>query len=207
CVCSMDQRTVWDIIWSCLATTFLCTWVTVHPNVPAPDEEWWWIAWTRLKLMFWALVAPELIFLWALQRYAKQGRCVITILMHAIDPHWTMVHGHFLQMGGFMLYDKDGNLDRTLLEDDFDSQLDQNFIKFPSITKEQIIDKSKSDALAKLLTLLKTGWFIAQYIARWSQHLAISEIELTTLALATVNLFIYIFWWKKPLDIRQPVPV
>ena len=27
-------RTVWDILWSCLATTFAVTWVSVHPNVP-----------------------------------------------------------------------------------------------------------------------------------------------------------------------------
>lgn len=29
-------RTIWNIIWSCLATIFACIWLSVHPNMPLP---------------------------------------------------------------------------------------------------------------------------------------------------------------------------
>ena len=67
--CPADQRTIWNIIWSCLATIFACSWVSVHPNIPAPEESWWRIFLRRLELMFWAVIGPELIITWALRQW------------------------------------------------------------------------------------------------------------------------------------------
>ena len=69
CICPADQRTIWDILWSCLATIFACSWVSVHPNIPASNESWWRIFLRRLELMFWAVVAPESIISWALRQW------------------------------------------------------------------------------------------------------------------------------------------
>ena len=69
CICPADQRSLWDILWSCLATIFACSWVSVHPNIPAPDESWRRIFLRRLELMFWAVVAPETIIIWALRQW------------------------------------------------------------------------------------------------------------------------------------------
>ena len=65
CICPADQRTVWEILWSCLATIFVCSWVSVHPNIPAPNESSWRIFLRRLELMFWS---REMIITWALRR-------------------------------------------------------------------------------------------------------------------------------------------
>ena len=35
-ICPAHQRTMWDSLWSCLATIFACSWVSVHPNIPGP---------------------------------------------------------------------------------------------------------------------------------------------------------------------------
>ena len=46
-------------LWSCLATIFACSWVSIHPNIPAPWYESWWrifLRHGRLELMFWAVV-------------------------------------------------------------------------------------------------------------------------------------------------------
>lgn len=60
-----------DILWSCLATIFACTWVAVHPNVSGPKESQCSRFRQRLKTMFYALIAPEMMTLWAMrQRYA-----------------------------------------------------------------------------------------------------------------------------------------
>ena len=55
CICPADQRSIRDIFWSCLATIFACSWISVHPNIPAPNESRWRVFLRRLELMFWAL--------------------------------------------------------------------------------------------------------------------------------------------------------
>ena len=69
CLCP-DQRTIWNIIWSCLATIFACSWVSVHPNIPGPDDSWIKRIYSRLELMFWSIVVPELITYWALKQWS-----------------------------------------------------------------------------------------------------------------------------------------
>ena len=64
-----DQRSVWDILWSCLATILACSWVSIHPNIPGPDESRWRVFLRRLELMFWAVVAPEVVILWAFRQW------------------------------------------------------------------------------------------------------------------------------------------
>ena len=74
CICPADQRSIWDVLWSCLATIFACSWVSVHPNIPGPKESWWRIFLRRLEIMFWAVVGPELIISWALRQWLGARR-------------------------------------------------------------------------------------------------------------------------------------
>jgi hypothetical protein len=68
-VCPVQQRSLWDILWNCLATIFACTWVSIHPNIPPPGEKWWKTGFRRLELMLWGVIAPELIILWAMRQW------------------------------------------------------------------------------------------------------------------------------------------
>jgi hypothetical protein len=70
CVDPNGCRTLWNIVWSCLSTIFLCTWVSVHPNIPGPDEERPKITLRRVGIMFAALIAPELVIAWAMRQRA-----------------------------------------------------------------------------------------------------------------------------------------
>ena len=74
CICPADQRSIWDILWSCLATIFACSWVSVHPNIPAANESRWRVFLRRLELMFWAVVSPELIITWAFRQWSSTRR-------------------------------------------------------------------------------------------------------------------------------------
>lgn len=89
----------------------------------------------------------------------------------------------------------------------FKDLFDDSRIAFPSITAAEICDKSKGDFLSKTIAILQTTWFIVQCLARHHQKLAVTELELITLALASLNGFIYGFWWHKPLGVHVPVPV
>lgn len=78
---SENLRTISSIIWSCLATVFACSWVSVHPNIPSPQDSDFSVLRRRLGLMFWAIIAPELLIIWAMRQWiearkiARKYRC------------------------------------------------------------------------------------------------------------------------------------
>jgi hypothetical protein len=109
-------------------------------------------------------------------------------------------------MGGFMLYDGDQK-SHILRPEHLESLSGAGKIDFPPITIEEIQDRSKGDGLSKGLVVIQTGWFVLQCIARGVEHLPITELELVTIAFATLNFATYGLWWHKPLNVRQPVRV
>ena len=80
-------------------------------------------------------------------------------------------------------------------------------IEIPKITAADIEDRSKGDALSKIIAILQTTWFILQCIARGQQRLALTELELVTLALASLNAVTFAIWWHKPLGVQEPVKI
>ena len=100
---------------------------------------------------------------------------------------------------------ENGVIEGVLTRNCLRALLRKNLIAFPTISKDEINDKSKGDALSKTIASLQLAWFIAQIVARAVQGLAVTELELTTAALAGINGTMYLFWWSKPLDVRCPV--
>ena len=126
------------------------------------------------------------------------------------DRGWTKTHGHFIQMGGFMLFDSEEEIAKGVLTPErFSELLTAKKIKFPIVTVEEIEDRSKADGFSKTIALGQTLWFVAQCIARRvpSQHLDLTLVELLTLSLAVINGLMYFLWWNKPLDVRCPIRV
>jgi len=117
---------------------------------------------------------------------------------------WTRTHGFFLQMGGFCLRKPDGSFHRLSFRD-FRYLLLARRIDFPTITEEEIDDKSKADVFAKTLVLIQTLWFVMQCIGRAIQGLGITELEISTLAFAAFNGVTYFLWWYKPLNVKCAV--
>jgi hypothetical protein len=62
------QRTVNDIVIGCLATILACTWSAVHPNIPAVTDSTWTCFKRRVTMTICALLAPELMTLWAMRQ-------------------------------------------------------------------------------------------------------------------------------------------
>src|SRR4051794_41047383 len=75
------------------------------------------------------------------------------------------------------------------------------------ITQEDINDKSKSDGLTKALALAQCIWLLVQLIARTSQGLAITELELSTGAFVFCAFIMYMLWWEKPFDMERRIIV
>jgi len=110
-------------------------------------------------------------------------------------------------MGGFTYFD--GEIESVLDFNQFcrllGSEDGMPQISFPIITAAEIQDKSRGDFLSKTIVILQSLWFIIHCIARGKQGLALTELELVTLALASLNGVMYYFWWDKPLGINEAI--
>jgi hypothetical protein len=109
-------------------------------------------------------------------------------------------------MGGFV-YHGDNEPLRTLSLKDIEELVEKDEIEYPIITREEIKDKSKGDAVTKGLVLIQTMWFLLQCVARGAQHLSITELELATAGFALLNVITYALWWDKPLNVQCAVRV
>ena len=94
-------RTVWDILWSCLATTFAVTWVSVHPNVPWLEETSWMVLRRRMFLMVLALLAPEVMIMWAFKQW--RGAVMIKELVNKARPESCMSYNCEIDKGVWQL--------------------------------------------------------------------------------------------------------
>ncbi|KAJ6573055.1 hypothetical protein DFH09DRAFT_1079211 [Mycena vulgaris] len=193
-----NWRRQFDIIWGCLTTIFACTWVSVHPNVPPPDQSWLAHLWRRLQMMFMAVIAPELMVGFA-------ARQLFVARRFSKEFDLTFTHGFFFSMGGFVSQIGHPITTFKQLEDPL---LGPEYLSaIRKVKVAYITARSKGDALSKGVALMQGLWFITQYIARIHQHLPVTELEVATLAFAVVNVFIWLIWWKKPLDVEQPIPI
>ncbi|KAJ3576384.1 hypothetical protein NP233_g481 [Leucocoprinus birnbaumii] len=226
-----NTRTLWDIIWSCLATIFACTWVAVHPNIPSPKADFRSRLKNKVVIMVYAWIAPECVTMWAMRQLVSarelaricnntrgipnDDRSYLQLFLASLNPfqpddmsrkvqRWTLTHGFFAQMGGYTIF-RDSNPYWTLCLEDVDLPRDINLI--PYYTEEEIMDRSKGDVLSKGVALLQTAWFGMQYFTRVYNQLPLTELETVTLAFVVLNFVMYILWWYKPLNVQCPIRV
>ncbi|KAJ7241797.1 hypothetical protein C8J57DRAFT_1644674 [Mycena rebaudengoi] len=186
-------RKLFDIVWGCLITIFACTWISVHPNVPPPNQGPLALLWRRLKMMLVAIIAPEVMVGFAARQF-------FIARWYAKEHKISKTHGFFISMGGFVSHV--GHHPVTT-PDNVPKYLDTICV----VDVEDINDKSKGDALSKGIAFAQGAWFMTQCFARLAQKLPVSELEITTLAFAVVNVFIWLLWWNKPLDVQRPIMV
>ena len=62
-----STRTLFSIVWGCASTTIICAWAALHPNIP-PRERPLKGTLRRVELMFWTILAPEILPTWALNQ-------------------------------------------------------------------------------------------------------------------------------------------
>jgi hypothetical protein len=73
---------------------------------------------------------------------------------------------------------------------------------------EEILDRSKSDSIAKGIVVIQTAWFVLQCIHRAAAHLTITELEIITPGHAMIaNFVIYWCWWNQSKDIGFAIDI
>ncbi|KAM5350395.1 hypothetical protein ACJ41O_006900 [Fusarium nematophilum] len=203
---SPDGRGTYDIILTCLITTFLCCWSSVYPNIPGPDDSAWAAFRDKLGLACLGLLGPDFIIVLAIGQRSSARRSVRKF--HAVGyKQWTMTHAFFADMGGFVLKAPDLSRPLPLNAEQLFYLVRNHYVQLPSTTRDELKDRDKSDGLARFLILCQVIWFIVNLIARAVEGLFITTMELTTLSFVVI-LFGTAWCWKdKPSDVTTAIPI
>ena len=125
---------------------------------------------------------------------------------------WTFIHSMYAGMGGFvfeidLLPQDDGafipNRDRLTLTAPGVLLL-ARCGRLPVISAKDIEDKSKRDGLERFIVCVQAGWMVVQTISRAIEHQTITLLEFNTLGHVFTALIIYLLWWQKPSNVKQP---
>lgn len=115
---------------------------------------------------------------------------------------------YFAVMGGIVIETDDGITSISPLSITAEGARLLSFLnRLPHIKDSQVRDKSKADGLAKFLVVLQAGWMIIQCIARVAQDLPVTLLEINTIGHVICAFALYLLWWNKPLDIKDPYKI
>jgi hypothetical protein len=141
----------------------------------------------------------------------------------------SLTHSHFLLMGGFAIKvaysPQDPDYLHVITPDDLGKSLVRGSVaekptksyRLPprhAILVRDLIadvditrmrDRSKSDGLCKALAILQAGWFGMSIIARALTGLALTELEIVTMAFSFVSFTLCILWWDKPRGVQSRI--
>ena len=221
--CADGRRGISDILWSCLATIFLCVWTAIHLSVPYYREQQSLSLRQRLVRSgigsaLICLIAPEFLAMAAIGELTVSwlGRKEIQPLTQI---EWTLTHQFFLDMGGVCLRSPSGRhlqigrseVVRAMKASRSDGQqrIDASdwVSELEKLTEDQIGDLAKSDMLSKLIACGQALWLVAQVVSRLCQHQAVTLLEISTCAYVSCALLSYAAWWKKPQGCTSPVMI
>ena len=194
-----EQRGTIDIVWSCLATLFVCVWVMLHLNVPAQDDSNWTLFVRRTRWLTLAVLAPELVMLFASGQWASAKQSVGEMKALGYEG-WSMVHAFYADSGGFVLQARD-SYPFPVTAKQIQYLITSKYMDVPAITRAEIWDKSKADRFAKYVACLQAGWLVLQVAARAVQHLPITLLELSTVVLISCTAVTFFFWFCMTLSL------
>lgn len=191
-----NSRGTLDILWRCLSTTFLCTYTILCLNCPARNEGFWRNQARKLLWIAIAIAGPEFVLTTAAGQLVTARDLVKSF--HALGvTTWTYRHGLYENMGGFELVPADGGAFR-INSKHVHWLVSRGYINVPEVSDEELWHKSKQDTIAYL---------ILQCIGRAAYGLAVTTIELSTVAIAGCTLMTSICWLHKPLEVCYPVQI
>lgn len=198
---SCNKRGTLEIVAPAIITIFLATFVSLHLNVPSPKEKYWQQLSRKFRWMLYAIMGPEFVVAFATGQKVEARRSVDQ-WRTAGYTEWTLRHGFYANMGGFILKPR-ASSPFPINSKQLFYLVRKGYIPYPSITEKEVWDKSKQDGFQKTLTLLQTAWFVVQCLGRAIQHLPVTTLELTTFSFVFCTFASYYQWSNKPLDVES----
>ena len=209
-----------DILWSCLATIFLCVWTVIHLPVPYYREQ---RSLSLRQRLVRSGIGPALISVIVPEFLAITAVCEMTTawegkreIKRLTQVDWTLTHQFFLAMGGVCLRSPSGRhvqiagknvVEAMETSHGHGKQTPDWVSELEKLTKGQIEDLAKSDALSKLIACGQALWLVTQVVSRLFQHQAVTLLEISTCAYVSCALLSYAAWWHKPQGCVSPIMI
>lgn len=202
-----NTRGTMGILWTNLFTIFVSTYVILCLNVPSRDESSWKILCRHLFWMGLAIAGPEFVLTYASGQWGTASDSVRDF--HSLGHRdWTLRHGFFADMGGFLLVPPKDTPSCTpfpITAKHLHWLVKNDYLPYPETTTLEIRDKSKQDTLAKIITCFQIGYLILQCVGRAAQGLEITTLELFSLAIVACSIMTSFCWLRKPVNVLTPV--
>lgn len=198
-------RGSFDVITTCVTTVFICTYSMLVLNLPSPKEPPLRRIGRRIMWMCIGIFGPEFPLTFAAGQWSRAKQSSEAFAAAGYTA-WTMRHAFFADMGGFVLQPRDGFAfpvnGKQLLW-----LITTDKVQYPKVTMEELWDKSKQDRIVKIITAGQVTYFVLQCIGRAVQKLAITTLELNTLAIVVCSLMTSYAWLHKGADVFIPFTI
>ncbi|PWY69056.1 hypothetical protein BO70DRAFT_365878 [Aspergillus heteromorphus CBS 117.55] len=196
-----DRGTI-DIIWGCCLVLSTALWTVLHLNIPGSDDTTMTVLWRKIRWGTFAILAPDMLVGFSAMQWQSAQESVTQ--MHSLGyKEWTLKHAFYANSGGFLLRSTDYP-PFPVTATSIHYLLETEHIDCPTITADEIWDKSKADTFAKCVALVQGVWLVVQSIARAVEGLAVSPLELFTIAFVLSTITTYYFWMNKPQNVGVP---
>ncbi|TFK28954.1 hypothetical protein FA15DRAFT_664596 [Coprinopsis marcescibilis] len=221
----ISRTTLSQTLWGCLFTVVSVAWITIRPNVPSPREGRWKRLRRRLKLLFLALLVPEMMLYWAVRQWVGANK----LKERFKEKKWTLKDAHFLQMGGFTLASRrPTRADRFFvvtppllsqlygLSQNTESTFTDSIEIEPIVSLIHIHLASPSysypltaEPILSAIATLQVTWFLTECLAtvilRGLTELLL--VQIIALAYLATYAMTWSFWWDKPVGVDNPVKI
>ena len=211
-----------SIIWQCITTIGLCTYVVVHFNVN-PVEMSHAAAFIRKAIIVLIGVFFAEFWAWAAICQLLEARKLIK----RVNEQISYQQGFLILSGGVViqglhkrvpgLVGRNSIGKEVHVTDDAIWHRDWNHVKLEKMSRQElnmfvqnvpnardINDKSKQNNLIKIITSLQALWFIIQVGARTQQGFIVAPMQIATVAYVAMASFTYGCWWHKAYDVNTP---
>ncbi len=170
------------------------------------SDPWTWrlameSLWTRLRNLLCCCVQTR-------------GSPEAEVEMREPRAKWTSTHSYYANMEGLRLGTSGGESvypyfqTIALTTRQFGFLRKTDVIKeSPRLLEEEILDKSKTDVFAKGIVVVQISELILSLISRAERHLAISQLEIITVAFAVCAVVTYCFSCNKPQDVKTATTI
>lgn len=197
-----------SLVLSCLLTLLLCVWQALHLNVPAHRQTPWQRCLQNLRWIITGIYAPEFVVFTAWRQWSSSNILSSIILESHVKKikddrieseyqqfnrpyEWTQTHSFFTSTGGFAFEVEQDPDKLPFLPHGCSKRLTitargmallARCGKLPQVRVEEILDKSKANALAKALIVIQATWMLIQTVGRFYGGLPVTLLEVNTVA-------------------------
>ncbi|KAF7967912.1 hypothetical protein HWV62_32559 [Athelia sp. TMB] len=216
-----------------LTGLFSALYLTVHQNVPQPDQNFVQQTLTAAQIILVTLVFPEWTLSWAVRSYfvAKRVRDQLVVANNEAMLWWyhfptysrpfafqhhnrhnfrqdqkcNLTHAYFVVMGGLHVYNERGRPVGPVTVPDALENIRAGRLVLPPL--DAIQGLSQSSTLSTLFALLGLLSFVIPSLARIHEGIPLAGLELMVLAHTIIATVTFLPWWKKPMNVGSPIRV